>query len=178
MTVSIAFNSSVEVSGRWIEFIEDAMHLFELFDLEITNFGIHSENYHSSKLRSFKRRTRIVEALKSGETVRIMEFCHLPAVYRQAAFDYVLDITRADKYLILTVDRDRYRKSFEEQILETLSRYIDADLVEIYEMDKRETPLMYAAKMSRVSPYKTFRLLDSSEIDGSILSNYVAKQRG
>jgi hypothetical protein len=175
MTVSIAFNSSIEVSGQWIEFIEDAMQLFKLFDLEITNFWIDSESYHPSTLRSFKRRTRIVEAIKSGETVMSMELYHLPAIYRQAAFDYVLNITRADKYLILTVERDRYHKSFEEQILETLSRYIDANLVEIYEMDKRETPQMYAAKIRPVSPYKTFRLLDSSEVDGSILSNYVGK---
>ena len=158
-TVSITLNGVVDES-KWLDWISDAKGIFEMFGYRVTHIGIQSQKFTSGKIMSMaKQEKKIFDALMLGDFVRSISLFALPENYKSASFDYEMMIVCNQTYISLIVNKSKYQEEYEKNILNILSNYIDAQKTEIYEMDKSESPLIYALKANPISSFKTLKII-------------------
>ncbi len=78
----------------------------------------------------------------------------LPNDYKSASFDYNVLSVRRDDYISLILKLSDYSKIVEENII----KYIEFENGSIYQMDRMEMPLIYAAKAKPIDPFKTLKI--------------------
>jgi len=68
-------------------------------------------------------------------------------------------IVRNSSFITLIVNKDDFNKIDKKNTLQVLSKYVSNGVVEIYEMDRYESPLIYASKANPISSFKTLKII-------------------
>ena len=103
----------------------------------------------------------IFNSIQSGDKIEYISVYSLPNKYDSASFDYNVFLARDDGYLTLIMNKSDFNNKKEEYLISILKKYIDSTSCEIYEMDRRECPLLYAAKDNPASFFKSINIIKS-----------------
>lgn len=159
-TISITINGVVENGSMWIEWFDDAKKIFNLFGYDANYIGINSKKYTSGKVMNLEKKEKsIVESIENGDIVQYISFMALPDDYKSASFDYDMMLVRDRDYVTLIINKSNYKEDYENEILRILNKYIKVERTEIYEMDRIEFPLMYAAKANSIEDFETIKMM-------------------
>lgn len=121
--------------------------------------GIAGQQFTNRKVMTIARKDRqIAYALQQREKPTSLSYYSLPKDYKSASFDYNVLIVRSashTNYISTIINLADYENDIAEDIIELMIPYIDFECGEIYEMDKEEVPLIYAAGANRINGFKT-----------------------
>ena len=160
-TISITFNGYInEDNNEWIHWFDDAKKIIRLIGYEPTHVGIESTTLKSGKVMTLKRsEKKVIKSIESGDKIKYISLYSLPNKYESASFDYDVFLARDDGYITLIMNKSDFNNKDEEFIIRILKKYIDSKSGEIYEMDRSECPLLYAAKDNPASFFKSLKLI-------------------
>lgn len=160
-TISITFNGEIDNDNvRWIQWYNDAKKIVKLLGYEPTHVGISGTAFKSGKVLSVsKSEKKILKSLENGDSVYYISLFALPKDYKSASFDYDVLAVRDDGYITLVMNKNTFNSEREDEIISILKKYISAYSGEIYEMDRDEVPLFYAAKDNPPYMFKTLKIL-------------------
>lgn len=160
-TISITFNGDVDRdNAKWIQWYNDAKKIIRLLGYEPTHVGIDSTTLTSGKVMMLrKREKKIINSIENGDKIKYISMFSLPDGYKSASFDYNVLLARDYGYISLIMNKNDFNNIQEETIISILKKYIDVKFGEVYEMDRREFPLFYAAKDSLASSFKTLKII-------------------
>lgn len=160
-TVSITFNGKIDNDNeKWIQWYKDAKMLIELMGYIPTHVGIGGVAFKSGKVLSIsKSEKKILKSLENGDEVYYISLFSLPKDYKSASFDYDVLVARDEGYVTLIANKGAFDYMQENELISKLRGYISASGGEIYEMDRDEVPLLYAAKDNPPNMYKSLKVL-------------------
>ncbi len=160
-TISITFNGEVDKdNAKWMQWYNDAKRIIMLLGYEPTHVGIDSTSLTSGKVMMLRKsEKKIINSIESGDKIKYISMFSLPDDYKSASFDYNVLLARDDGYVTLIIKKSDYYNIQEETIISILRKYIDVKSGEVYEMDRTEFPLFYAAKDNPASSFKTLKII-------------------
>lgn len=165
-TISLIFEGEIAVFDDWGEVIEKISHVFEICQSEITHVGIGSDNCTSGKIRVFKKKN-VMTKLAEAKNVNYLTFLSLPPNYSTASFDYdvMLAINIECDFIAVIMEKSIYKANHKDEIIDTLSQYVKSPYkVEVVELDKAESPILYAGKINPISYFKTLHIIDNYNV--------------
>jgi hypothetical protein len=180
-TISITINGNIKKEANLLDWLSDAAKIFELFECNITHVGIGGAQFKSGKALNYSRmKNKIIKSINASERIDYIEFDCLPTDYRLAAFDYKMGLTLSNTLALITliVEKKIYQSEYDDMIIEIFKKYMTASRIEKYEMDKSESPIIYAAKANPTSYFKTLNIVDSSFDQNSSYNKYLEKPNG
>lgn len=159
-TISIALWGDGRVFGKWLEWYCDMGDVFQKLGYKRTHLGITSPSFQGDRILTVARKEKqILQVLKDGEIPEDLMCYSLPKGFRQAAFDYEVDATRAGEYIHLEMNASDFPKIDAEQVIDLLKKYIELDHGEIFQMSRYEVPLLYVAANNPVSMYPSLQII-------------------
>ena len=160
-TISITFNGEVDSdNGKWMDWYNDAKKIIRLLGYEPTHAGIDSTTLKSGKVMMLRKsEKKIINSIENGDKVKYISMFSFPDCYKSASFDYNVLLARDDGYITLIMNKSDYNNIQEEIIINILRKYIDVKSGEVYEMDRNEFALFYAAKDNSASFFKTLKII-------------------
>ncbi len=159
-TISITLWGDGLVKGNWAAWYDDVGKIFQSLDYKRTHIGIQSDVYANRKIVSVLRKERqILELLNEDGEVSSLSCYSLPKEYKVAAFDYNVLVVRQSKYISLIFNKSDLKKIVIDEIISVFTKYIEFVNGEVYQMDRTEVPLIYAAKANPISEFKTLKIL-------------------
>ena len=160
-TISITFNGKVEEdNSKWIKWYNEAKKIISLLGYEPTHVGISSAKLNSGKVMILKRNEKkVIASMENGDKIKYLSMYSLPDNYNSASFDYNVLLGRDSDYIILIMNKSDFNNIDEGILVGILEEYIDVKSGEIYEMDRNEVPLFYAAKDNPSSSFKTLKII-------------------
>lgn len=160
-TISITFNGEIDNDNvRWMQWYNDAKKIVRLLGYEPTHVGIGGTAFTSGKVLSIsKSEKKILKSLENGDSVYYISLFALPQEYKSASFDYDVLVARDDGYITLVMNKSTFNSGQEDEIINILKKYVSVHSGEIYEMDRDEVPLFYAAKDNPPNMFKTLKIL-------------------
>ena len=165
-TISITFNGEISLDNDvWMEWYNDSKNLIRLLGYEPSHVGILSSSLKSGKVLTLKRSERkVIDSIKKNDVVECVALYSLPDPYNNATFDYNVFVGRDNGFLTIIMNKRDYNDKIKECIINTLSKYISSKLYEIYEMDRSECPVLYAAKDNPMTSYKTLKIIEKGNV--------------
>lgn len=162
-TISITLNGVVfDDNNKWLEWYNESKMLIKSLGYEPTHVGIASSTLNTGKVMNLKRYEKeIFNSIQSGDKIEYISVYSLPNKYDSASFDYNVFLARDDGYLTLIMNKSDFNNKKEEYLISILKKYIDSTSCEIYEMDRRECSLLYAAKDNPASFFKSINIIKS-----------------
>lgn len=98
-------------------------------------------------------------SINNNEDIKWLSIYSLPENFTSASFDYNVLITRNKKYLSIIMNKEVYLNLNLEETLSELKNFIELNYGEIYEMNRSESPLLYASGLNEVSEFETLKIL-------------------
>ena len=162
-TVSITFNGKIDNdSVKWIQWYNDAKTLIRLIGYEPTHVGISGIAFKSGKVLNIsKSEKKIIKSLENGDEVHYISLFSLPRDYKSASFDYDVLVARDEGYITLIMNKSAFDFEQKSVLISILKKHISISNGEIYEMDREEVPLLYAAKDNPPNTFKTLKILET-----------------
>lgn len=160
-TISITFNSRIDNdNSKWMEWYNDAKKVINLLGYNSSHVGIKSSKLKSGQVMILpKNEKKIINAIKSGEEIKYISMFSLPEDFKSASFDYNVFLVRDYDYVTLIANKSDFYNVDEEILVEILKKYAGESSGEIYEMDRYEFPLIYAAKANPISFFKSLKII-------------------
>lgn len=145
---------------KWYEWYEDAKKTIELLGYECNYVGTRTSKLNSGKVMKLSgNEKKVLNEIKSGQEIKYISMFSLPEDFKSASFDYNVMIVRNSSFITLIVNKDDFNKIDKKNTLQRLSKYVSNGIVEIYEMDRYESPLIYASKANPISSFKTLKII-------------------
>lgn len=160
-TISItAYGQNIDNDFKWAEWYEDAKKIIKSLGYEYNYVGIRTKKLNSGKVMKLDRNEKkVLNEIQNGEEINYISLFSLPQDFKSASFDYDVMIVRNFRFITLIVNKSDFKKIDEEQLLLLLAKYIECLRVEIYEMDRYESPLIYASKANPASFFKSLNVI-------------------
>ena len=160
-TISItAYGQNIDNDFKWAEWYEDAKKIIKSLGYEYNYVGIRTKKLNSGKVMKLDRNEKkVLNEIQNGEEINYISLFSLPQDFKSASFDYDVMIVRNFRFITLIVNKSDFKKIDEEQLLLLLAKYIEGLRVEIYEMDRYESPLIYASKANPASFFKSLNVI-------------------
>lgn len=160
-TISITFNGEIDDNNvRWMQWYNDAKRIVRLLGYEPTHVGISGTAFKSGKVLSVsKSEKKILKSLENGDSIYYISLFSLPKDYKIASIDYDVLVARDEGFITLIMNKKSFDSKQEDELINILKKYISVHTGEIYEMDREEIPLLYAAKDNPPNIFKTLKIL-------------------
>lgn len=160
-TISItAYGQNIDNDFKWAEWYEDAKKIIKSLGYEYNYVGIRTRKLNSGKVMKLDRNEKkVLNEIQSGEEINHISLFSLPQDFKSVSFDYDVMIVRNFRFITLIVNKSDFKKIDEEQLVLLLGKYIEDLRVEIYEMDRYESPLIYASKANPASFFKSLNVI-------------------
>ena len=160
-TISItAYGQNIDNDFKWAEWYEDAKKIIKSLGYEYNYVSIRTKKLNSGKVMKLDRNEKkVLNEIQNGEEINYISLFSLPQDFKSASFDYDVMIVRNFRFITLIVNKSDFKKIDEEQLLLLLAKYIEGVRVEIYEMDRYESPLIYASKANPASFFKSLNVI-------------------
>lgn len=159
-TVSITFWGDGLIKGKWLDWYDDVGGIFEQLGYKRTHIAIDCKSYANKKIVSVGRKEKtIIDILQSGESPKSISCFSLSKDYKVAMFDYNVMAVRQSKYLSIIMNRSDLERIDAENIISTFKQYIEFKSGEVYQMNREEVPLMYAANAKTIKPFESLIIL-------------------
>jgi len=167
LTRSIAAFGTQKEDLSWTNLLEEFKKLFSDLGHEITHFGITSDYYDPSQIRSFQRsKKKLLEAFQQSNQIDSLEFYALPENFTQAVFDYFLYAITCENFISLTARKEFLTDDMNGIILALFSHYFDIERYEIFEMMTSDAPLFYIAGANTPDFYKSLHVFEQGPYRG------------
>lgn len=160
--VSITLYGKLESESKysWIEW-------YEYCKKNVLNLGyvpnyisIESDSIKTNKILNLsKKEKKVLLSINNNEYIKWLSIYSLPENFTSASFDYNVLITRNKKYLSIIMNKEVYLNLNLEETLSELKNFIELNYGEIYEMNRSESPLLYASGLNEVSEFETLKIL-------------------
>ena len=79
--------------------------------------------------------------------------------YKVAMFDFDVMAVRQSEYMSIIFNRSDLVKIDVDNVIFNLTQYMELQCGEVYQMDRKEVPLMYAVSAKPVEPFKSLIIL-------------------
>ncbi len=160
-TISITiYGENIDNDFKWEEWYKDAKKIIESLGYDYNYVGVRTQKLNSGKVMKLGRNEKkVLNEIKSSQEIKYISMFSLPEDFQSASFDYDVMIVRNSQFTTLTVNKGDFNKIDEQKLLQLLSKYIDNVHGEIYEMDRYESPLIYASKATPISFFKTLKII-------------------
>ena len=160
-TISITiYGQNIENNFKWENWYEDAKKIIKSLGYEYNYVGIRTQKLNSGKVMKLSRNEKkILNEIQGGQEIKYISMFSLPQDFKSASFDYDVMIVRNSKFITLTVNKSDFNKIHEQKLLLLLSQYINNVHGEIYEMDRYESPLIYASRANPTSFFKSLKII-------------------
>lgn len=160
-TISItAYGQNIDNDFKWKEWYEDSKKIIKSLGYEYNYVGIRTQKLNSGKVMKLDRNEKkVLNEIQSGEEIKHISMFSLPQDFKSASFDYDVMIVRNSQFITLTMNKGDFNKIDEQLLLLLLGKYIENLRVEIYEMDRYESPLIYASKVNPTSFFKSLKVI-------------------
>lgn len=160
-TISITLWGNGQIKGRWLEWYNDVGTIFKELGYKRTHIGMQSKSYVNRKIVTVARKeAQILQLLQAGEKPMSMSCYSLDKEYKQASFDYNIMAVRHSKYLSLILNKSDSKIIDVNSVVVNLKQYIEFECGEIYQMERNEMPLIYAARANPPDAFKSLKVLD------------------
>ena len=162
-TITIAFNGENFVDDKWSELFNDSKTIVKSLSYEPTHAEISCSK--SGKILTLKRsEKKILNYLQSGEKIEYFTLYSLPEKFDCAAFDYNVFISCDKDLMSITMNKSIYDEGKKESILNIFVKYMNSGFYEVYEMDRMESPFIYAVKANPKSSFKSLSIIENGRI--------------
>ncbi len=159
-TVSITLWGDGLIKGNWLDWYNDIGIIFQQLGYKRTHIGIECKSYVNKKIVTIERKERsIINILQSGDMPKSLSCYSLSKEYKVAMFDYDIMAVRQSEYISVIVNKSDLAKVEMENIISDLKQYIEFRRGEVYQMDREEMPLLYAANAKTINPFKSLEIL-------------------
>ena len=156
-TISITLWGDGLIRGKWLEWYNYVGTLFEKIGYERTHIAMGSDSYTNKKIVTVSRKEKqILQILKNGGKPTRFSCYSLPKDYKTAAFGYNVMMVRESDYTTLIMNMSDFAKIDVDSIISQLMQYIVFECGEIYQMDRAEMPLIYAARANPIDSFKSY----------------------
>lgn len=159
LTISLTMWGDLHNDYNWLEWYTDMKKIFQMFELSITHLGVTGSQYPKKVVTVVRKEKEILENIESGNLPTDFSCYSLPKDYRAAVFDYNLLIYRERFLITLIVEKEYYEDRKIDSCIEIFNKYIDMKRGQIYEMDRKDTPWLYAMGDNDISFYKSLRVI-------------------
>lgn len=154
-----AYGKLKDNNFKWNEWYEDAKQFILSTGYVYNYVGIDSKSMKSGKIMNAKKYERkVLDAFQNNEQIKHISLFSLPIDYESASFDYDIMLVRNDEFISLIMNKSDYSKEILEQFTFHFKKYFESAIVELYEMDRYESPLLYAAKVNELSSFQTLNI--------------------
>jgi len=109
-----------------------------------------------------------MKKLAEAKSVNYLTFLSLPKNYSTASFDYdvMLAINIECDFIAVIMEKSIYKANHKDEILDILAQYIKFPYkVEVVELDKAESPILYAGKINSASYFKTLHIINNYNVE-------------
>lgn len=160
-TISITvYGQNIDNDFKWEDWYKDAKKIIESLGYDYNYVGIRTQKLNSGKVMKLSsNEKKVLNEIQRGQEVKHISMFSLPQDFTSASFDYDVMIVRNSQFISLTINKGDYNKIDEQQLLLLLSKYVDNLHGEIYEMDRYESPLIYASKANPISFFKSLKII-------------------
>lgn len=159
-TISITLYGDGLKKQKWIEWYDYTSSVFKKLEYERTHLAIKSEEYNTEKVVTVRRKEKqVLQLLKDGTLPESLTLFSLPKDYRSASFDYNILAVRNKEYISFIFNSQDFEKIEVNNLVWNMKQYIEFESGEIYQMDRSEMPLIYAAKANSVNSFKSLTVL-------------------
>lgn len=160
-TVSITLWGDGLVKGNWLNFYNDIGIIFQKMGYKRTHIAIDCKTYMNKKIVTTNRKEKeIINILQSGDIPKSISCYSLSKDYKVAMFDYDVMAVRQSEYISVVLNRNDLVKIDIDNTIFILKHYIEFKSGEVYQMDREEMPLMYAARAKTINPFKSLVILE------------------
>jgi hypothetical protein len=147
-------------NNLWLEWYLECKKLFELLGYNLSHFSANSNFFKYERLYTVVRKEKeLITKLEENIFPKTFSCYSLNKDYRQAVFDYNMLISRNQENILLTINYYDFSTIDVDSIITTLKKYIVINYGEIFIMDRREAPFMYADKLNADSFYSSLEIL-------------------
>jgi predicted HNH restriction endonuclease len=161
-TISITvYGQNSDDDFKWEEWYEDAKKIIEALGYNYNYVGIKTQKLNSGKVMKLSRNgKKVLNEIQSGQEIEHISMFSLPEDFKSASFDYNVMIVRNSQFITVTINKGDFNKIDKQRLLLLLSKYFNNLHGEIYEMDRYESPLIYASKANPTSFFKSLKIID------------------
>ncbi len=144
----------------WIDWYKFTVNLLEKIGSQANYISINSNTHGKGGiLKRERNEEKIINLIKSGESINWLSIYALPQKFSSASFDYIALSVRARDFLTLILDHTIYEEKITEEIIDSVKNYIDVDSGEIYTMDRHEMPLLFATRANPPTSFKSLNII-------------------
>lgn len=159
-TVSITLWGDGLIKGNWLDWYHDIGIIFQELGYKRTHIGIDCKSYSNRKIVTIKRKEKsILDILQSEDIPKSMSCYSLIKDYKVAMFDYDVMAVRQSQYISIIFNRNDLVKIDIDNVIFMLKQYIEFQCGEVYQMDREEMPLIYAARAKPIKPFRSLIIL-------------------
>lgn len=151
-------NTSYEFWDQWIE---GAKEIYALLNIEPTNCSVSTLGKDGGLLKYKSLEKKIERTKVKKELINNISFYVLPTNYTTLIFDYIIKIENVmgTTYLSFNENYMSIDNLDERKIVNILKKMVPEGKGEIFFMDNRECPAMYALNMNTPEDYKTLKVI-------------------
>ncbi len=151
-------NMSYEFWDRWIEGTKE---IYSLINIEPTNCSVSTPEKDGGLLKYKSLEKKIERTKAKNELINNISFYVLPTNYTTIIFDYIMKIesVMGTTYLSFNESYMSIDNLDENKIVDILKKMVPDGKGEIFFMDNRECPAMYALNMNTPDFYKTLKVV-------------------
>lgn len=162
IVVSITLYGKLESESKysWIEWYEYCKKIVLNLGYVPNYISIESDSIKTNKILNLvKKEKKVLLSINNNEDIKWLSIYSLPENFTSASFDYNVLITRNKNYLSIIMNKEVYLNLNLEETLSELKNFIELNYGEIYEMNRSESPLLYASGLNEVSEFETLKIL-------------------
>lgn len=162
LTTSITIYGPVK-KGNWGKFYLDAKIFAAELGYALNYYGYTSSSHNSTKMTKISKTDAKLLAKLDDDTVSHITLESLPVDFSTAAFDYDLMIVRNQEFITLVVNSSDFEKIDLKAVITTFSKYSNVTEIQVYEMNRDESPLIFASKANPISCFPSLKMLSSEK---------------
>lgn len=166
LTISLTMWGNLRDDYKWLEWYADMKKLFQMFELNITHLGATGSQYPKKVVTVARKEKEILKKIEDGNPLTDFSCYSLPKDYKAAVFDYNLLIYRESSLITLIAGKEYYEDKKIDSCIAVFNKYIDMNRGQIYEMDRKDTPWLFAFGENDISFYKSLRVIKDSAYVG------------
>lgn len=147
--------------AAWEQWVNGAKEIFDFLNIEPTNCGISTFKKEASLLKYKSFEKKFEHTKTKNELINNISFYVLPTNYTTLIFDYIVKIesVMGTTYLSFNENYMSIDNLDERKIVNILKKMVPEGKGEIFLMDNRECPAMYALNMNKPDFYKTLKII-------------------
>ena len=151
-------NTSFEMWDRWIE---GAKEIFSLLKIEPTNCAVTTQKKDENLLKYKSLEKRIERAKRESDLIESISIHVLPSDYTTLIFDFIIKLESVfgNTFLSFNENYMSIDNLDENGIVDILKKMVPDGKGEIFLMDNRECPALYACNINSPDFYKTLKVI-------------------